>query len=964
MGSLFAKFAYACCFIIVFSFALLSATMPPAPPEWYTEKLHVPIPENYSRAVPPQAAKLHEDLPDRVLNKRLADTDNLLLILVQFPDNAADEIAHPASAYEDMMFSTGVVPTGSLVEYYQEVSYGAFTPAGTVSVWITAPHPYSYYTDGDYGMGGYPNNSQGLLEDCVDILDPFLDFSQFDNDNDGFAEGIFLVHAGPGAEETGSVDDIWSHAWYHDYETEDGVWTGRYSTEPEEFMDGSMIAIGVFCHEYGHVLGLPDLYDTDGSSEGVGVYCLMAGGSWGALPGDPWTPTHMCAEMKYQLGWMTPIEVTGSLSAELIPPAETNAVCYRITNPSNPTEYFLIENRSKIGFDSHFRGNGGLAIWHVDYDGWQSNEAHRYVTLEQADGNGDLERDHGTGNRHERTNRGDAGDLYPFVEGTNDYFSFSSHPSSYSYDGMTAFLTLDNIAFSGDDISVDIIANSTAPIFRFDSYFVNDAISQVIENGKPDNGETVGLSITLAIDGADVSSLQGILYSDDARVDIIKNSSTYPSGDHITFVDNYSDPFRVEILSAATDSAVTFVLSLLADGQPYELDFTMNINRQNVLVVLDNNGSHWSDNIVEALHNIGSYSFDVWSVEENGSPGYNDMIAYNAVLWTTGSYFGTRTSSPDYEYCLSANELNSLTRYLDTHGRLGLFSQDYLYDVGLNSFATDYLRVSSYTEDQGSDSIVSSSGYYSGIGHTAEWSMYDYTDFVVPTGLAATAIEDKATMNGVGIQYPSTEPYIDWYAATFTPFAIERLDPASLEALLSDWLDWIMLNPGTDVPIPLYPIDGDSLTGNPMTYRWTPVDGALSYSVLLLTDSIISVGTIIDEFQTTSTTLNLGNILPEGDYYWTVKAIGSIDTSATSAIEPFTFYMNYLCGDANNDWGVAIGDVVFIVNYIFKGGPPPPIPAAADADCGGSVNIGDAVYLINYIFRGGPAPCANCTNDI
>ena len=135
-----------------------------------------------------------------------------------------------------------VSATGSLVEYYQEISYGAFTPAGTVTVWITAPHPYTYYSDGNYGTGSYPNNSQGLLEDCVNMLDLTVDFSQFDNNGDGYAEGIFLVHAGPGAEETGDPDDIWSHAWYYEVETDDGTVTGRYSVEPEEHYDGSMIA--------------------------------------------------------------------------------------------------------------------------------------------------------------------------------------------------------------------------------------------------------------------------------------------------------------------------------------------------------------------------------------------------------------------------------------------------------------------------------------------------------------------------------------------------------------------------------------------------------------------------------------------------------------------------------------------------------------------------------------------------
>ncbi|MEZ5358186.1 MAG: GEVED domain-containing protein [Candidatus Zixiibacteriota bacterium] len=66
---------------------------------------------------------------------------------------------------------------------------------------------------------------------------------------------------------------------------------------------------------------------------------------------------------------------------------------------------------------------------------------------------------------------------------------------------------------------------------------------------------------------------------------------------------------------------------------------------------------------------------------------------------------------------------------------------------------------------------------------------------------------------------------------------------------------------------------------------------------------------------------------------------------------------SYVCGDANNDRAFGLGDAVFLINYIFKGGAPPPNMAAGDPNCDGRVNIGDAVYMIDYIFRGGPAPC-------
>ncbi len=943
---------------LMFFTGAVMAIMPPAPPEWY-ERIDMPMPENIKNGVYPNFDVIEKDLA-RAAKRQPNNTDNLLLILVEFSDNPADQLNHPPQAFDDMMFSTGVVPTGSLVEYYQEISYGAFTPAGTVTVWITAPHPYTYYSDGSYGTGSYPNNSQGLLEDCIEILDLAINFSQFDNDGDGYAEGIFLVHAGPGAEETGDPDDIWSHAWYYEVETDDGTMTGRYSTEPEEHYDGSMVAIGVYCHEYGHVLGMPDLYDTDGTSEGIGVYCLMAGGSWGALPGNPERPTHMSAEMKRRLGWLTPTTVSGNLIDLIIPPVATIPICYQVFNPSDPDEYFLIENRGKVGFDSLFRGDGGLAIWHVDWDGWQQNEAHRYVSLEQADGNGDLERDYGTGNRHPRTNRGDAGDLYPGSAG-NTYFSFSSHPSSYSYNDPDAFLTLNEIEMYGDSVRLDLYAAPDVPIYRFASLEINDtaAVSGTPDfDGEADSDEIIELVVSLACDGEGASSLLGTIVSSDSRVTILDGSGTFSASTHNDYTTNAADPFRVQINSAGSDSAVTFNLSLDADGDACNLQFKMNINRQKILIVLDNNGSHWSDNVVKAMHQSG-YSFDVYSVAESGTTQYDDLIPYHAVLWTTASYFGTRTSSGDYEYCLTTEETDVLSDYLDNAGRLGLFSQDYIYDRGVDAFASGYLHASGGSEDQIAQGLTGIAGtVYDGyVGNLKEWSFYDYTDFLYASGGAEVVMEESSTGGNVMLKYPST-PQIGLPATTFSSFSIERLDDASLGEFLSLWSSYILTDINIEVPIPTMPADNETVSVAPV-FVWTASGGAVSYNIQVATD--FDFTNIIRDTSVPSNSTAFAQPFDNGEYFWRVNASPASKTaSAYSPRSRFVIYAPYMCGDANDDDGVNVGDAVYVIAYVFKGGPPPPFICQGDANGDGDVNVGDAVYLISYVFKGGPGPVEPC----
>ncbi len=939
------------------------AIMPPPPAEWYKQRLNMPIPEGYGKRLPVIPSKINEDLRIAA-EKRPNNTDNLLLILVEFPDNYAEQYFHPWEAYQDLMFSEGVVSTGSLREYYEEASYGAFSPAGTTTVWIMAPHLYSYYAEGN-GMDNYPNNSQGLLEDCVNLLDPTLDFSQFDNNGDGYAEGIFLVHAGPGAEETGSWNEIWSHAWYYEVMTDDGVSTGRYSIEPEEFMDGSMIAIGVFCHEYGHVLGLPDLYDGDRTSEGIGVYCLMAGGSWGALPFTPERPTHLCAEMKSWLGWLTPTEVTGNLYDLYLPPVESDAVCYKITDPDDPDQYFLIENRARVGFDSLFRGNAGLAIWHVDHSGWQGDETHPFIALEQADGNWDLMRDMGGGNNDARTNRGDAGDLYPGAT-ENTRFSFSSNPSSYDYSGISAFATIENITQNGDSIVVSILGDPSIPVYNYSGLALNDDV-----DGYPsdfdhdaDSGEAVDMVVTVACDGAGSSSLVGTISTTDPRVTILDDEADFAPSTHNANTSNEASPFRLAIESASADSAVGFILHLEAVNGAVNVPFRMNINRRKVLVVLDNNNSHWSDNLVEAMYSAG-YEFDTLYSYPSTRITYDDLIPYHAVLWTTASYFGNRTSSsvPDLEYCLTAGEMAVLRQYLDNNGRVGLFSQDYLFDVGYNSFTTDYLHLSSSIQNMGNSSSLSgvAGPFVAGTDYFfRELSYYDYADRILTHVDAPVLVSDPAMGSDVMIGYPAT-PQIGGYATTMATFGVERLDDSSLTRLMTAWGQWILTNTNIDVPIATVPADGDTLPESPEMFMWTASPGAVSYTIQIATD--FEFADIYLETTVSSNSTAFAQPFDSGTYYWRVMA--SPDSKIATAFSPrssFTILppVVYMCGDATGDDAIDISDAVHIINYIFKSGPPPDPVCIGDADGDADISISDAVYLITYIFKSGPPPPETC----
>jgi len=437
---------------------------------------------------------------------KVAGTGRCLVILMEWSDHSADAVNHPAGDYDAMMFSTGTYPTGSMNDYYLENSYGRFGIAGLVSGWHLSTHAYA-----DYDPTNYSDVRQ-MVADAITQLDPLIDFSQFDDDgpdgipasgdDDGYVDALFFVHAGPGREQTGDPGDIWSHAWAFSggLPTADGVSIGRYSVEPEMLADGSLITIGVFCHEYGHVLGLPDLYDTDYSSSGIGEWGLMSGGSWSRRAGDPLgsSPAHMIGWSKIRLGWVVPTVVTADKPSVVIPPVETSPTVYRLFRHGATTgdEYFLLENRQPLGFDASLVRRQvdlglpqprGLLITHVDDTAvTNADERHRMVDVVEAS---PWFADDGTWFEHldgpysyadrarlDRWNRGDNGDVWPGFSQVNgdttdwvaprdrDRFADDTIPPAEDNDCDPTGIAVENIALSGDDVVASLRINLPAKV--------------------------------------------------------------------------------------------------------------------------------------------------------------------------------------------------------------------------------------------------------------------------------------------------------------------------------------------------------------------------------------------------------------------------------------------------------------------------------------------------------------------
>jgi immune inhibitor A len=351
----------------------------------------------------------------------------VIVVLVDFADKP---MTQDAQHFRDLFFSTGVIPTKSVREYYSDVTHGLVELAGEVVGPFRLPQTLASYAHAGSGIGGALPNAQTMALDALNAANPTVNFASYDNDGNGLVDAFIVIHAGGGAEETGNTNDIWSHKWTlpSGAVTTDGTKVFAYLTVPED------CKIGVCAHELGHLLfGFPDLYDTDGSSEGIGNFCLMAAGSWGG-GGD--TPVHPSAWCKVNQGWAAVENVTSNGARSIPDVKDSHSVLRLWKGGASGSEYFLVENRQQTGFDVSLPGSG-LLIWHIDETtSTNTNEAHYKVALVQADNNKDLEA---------ASNRGDAGDPYPGTS-NNSAFTKSSAPNSMSYAGQDTCVAITSIS--------------------------------------------------------------------------------------------------------------------------------------------------------------------------------------------------------------------------------------------------------------------------------------------------------------------------------------------------------------------------------------------------------------------------------------------------------------------------------------------------------------------------------------
>ncbi len=280
--------------------------------------------------------------------------------------------------------------TGSARDYFVDNSMGVFSPDFDVLGPYTLPNNYEFYGAND--TNGDVNAPQMIVDACKLADDAGVDFSQYDTDNDGLIDNVFVYYAGYNEAEHGGENTVWPHRWvvmpgqnYTGTEqsaTFDGKRVLDYACTSELKGSGgsTMCGIGTFAHEFGHVLGLADMYPTRGQNHHT-LY------TWDIMDLGPYlnkgrTPPAYNAFQRFRLGFMTPTILDKSQSFELEPINTSNKAFLIVNgdkhnlngmNPS-PKEFFLIENRQRTGWDAYLPGHGML-VFRINYNSstWNNN---------------------------------------------------------------------------------------------------------------------------------------------------------------------------------------------------------------------------------------------------------------------------------------------------------------------------------------------------------------------------------------------------------------------------------------------------------------------------------------------------------------------------------------------------------------------------------------------------------------
>ena len=425
----------------------------------------------YPTNIAPRGLIILVNFKDKAFVTDKAEIDSMI-----YGQNYTREYSYSYTAY-GKNYIENITSQGSARQYFHDVSFGQYNPHFDVVGPVTVSQNYSYYGTNDRN-GNDAHPEEMVKEACQLAYNQYnIDFSLYDNDGDNTVDFVYILYAGYGEADGGASNTVWPHA--HSL-TEAGTSLAlggkkidKYACSNEmSSISGYHDGIGTFCHEFTHVLGLPDFYNTaNGSNRTLGDWDIL---DYGCYNNDGNTPCAFSGYERFFCGWAKPEllvdpayyslkELNGSNTVLLISTTDQHNL---IGNDPNPATFYLLENRQQTGWDKYLNGHGlMLTKVNYSYDKWDKNNPNN------------TESDMGVDIIEAKTNissTNKATDLFP--AGATSYTGIADHPITdikeengiiyFSYKGGTEprETAIENIAEDEQVLGIYTLTGKSVPV--------------------------------------------------------------------------------------------------------------------------------------------------------------------------------------------------------------------------------------------------------------------------------------------------------------------------------------------------------------------------------------------------------------------------------------------------------------------------------------------------------------------
>lgn len=487
-----------------------------------------------------------DNQPKRIINSQ--GNVKVPVILVQYKD-VSFAIENPRQEISRQLNEKGYSDNesvGSAKDYFEDQSLGQFSPEFDVYGPYTLSQNMAFY--GGNNENGNDSNAKTMILEACNLADGDVNFKQYDGDGDGMVDFLYVMYAGFGeASHSSTPDAVWPHrsriSASGKEARHDGVMIFDYACSNERLGDDNVIrleGVGTLCHEFSHMLGLPDTYDVnyEGTPD-MGTWSLMCSG---CNNGDGYIPCGYTAFERELVGWYHIQTIEKSTSLELLPISD-GGQAYKIVNDYNKDEFIVFENIQQKGWNKAAYGHGMLAV-HVDYDetAWSSNrvnvnhQEHMVVIPADNDRNSNL-----------------AGDPYPGTTGNTELSDYSL-PGALFHKGGMAHKPLTKIEERDSVIYLNVLEGSESATTALEAETIN--AYSLTARWKRQNGISSYLVELFLIENAGVDASQAdasLLATNGRLVQSIETKDTKYSFDNLEANSLYA--YRVRCLSKGTWSA-------------------------------------------------------------------------------------------------------------------------------------------------------------------------------------------------------------------------------------------------------------------------------------------------------------------------------------------------------------------------------------------------------------------------